>query len=182
MNVPVAVAAVQPEGEAQIIFMADNAQAPPDSLGMAFAEMLQKKYEIKLSKNKAVEINGFEGYEITFADNSGSKPVEYQVYWIKTDQLLFNVIGVSYPSQTETINGIVNSIKKLSDDEKATIKGLKIRLAEAKDGELLNDLSLRTNNSWNVETTSLMNDIDPNVQLEAGQVLKIAVREPYLVQ
>lgn len=182
MNVPVAVAAVQPEGEAQIIFMADNAQAPPDSLGMAFAEMLQKKYEIKLSKNKAVEINGFEGYEITFADNSGSKPVEYQVYWIKTDQLLFNVIGVSYPSQTETINGIVNSIKKLSDDEKAAIKGLKIRLAEAKDGEMLNDLSLRTNNSWNVETTSLMNDIDPNVQLEAGQVLKIAIREPYLVQ
>lgn len=182
MNVPVAVGAVQPDGEAQIIFMADDSEASPDSLGMAFAEMLQKKYEIKPTKNQAIEINGFKGYEIAFADNSGSKPVEYQIYWIKTDQLLFNVIGVSYPNHTESINGIVNSMRKLSADEKAGISGKRIRMATAAEGESIEDLSIRTKNAWNKETTILMNDLKTEAALKEGQVLKIAVKEPYLTQ
>lgn len=182
MNVPVAVGAVQPDSEAQIIFIADDTQAPPDSLGMAFADMLQKKYEIQPSKNEAIEINGFEAYVVSLADESGSKPVIYQIYWVQTESILFNVMGVSYPNHTESVTAIVNSLRRLSNDEKAAITGLKIRLAEAQDGESLQALSERTKNSWNLETTALMNDIDPTVTLKKGQVLKIAVEEPYLAR
>lgn len=91
-------------------------------------------------------------------------------------------MGVSYPNHTESVTAIVNSLRRLSNDEKAAITGLKIRLAEAQDGESLQALSERTKNSWNLETTALMNDIDPTVTLKKGQVLKIAVEEPYLAR
>lgn len=180
MNVPVAVGAVQPNGEAQIIFLADESEASPDSLGMAFANLLKEKYDIQPSKNESVEINGFEAYVVTMSDASGDKPVEYQIYWIQTELILFNVMGVSYPNHTESIAGIINSLRKLSDDEKAQISGLKVRVAEAKDGESIQDLTLRTKNAWNLETTVLMNDLDPSINLKAGQVIKIAVEEPYI--
>jgi len=180
MNVPIAVGAVQSDGEAQIVFIADESETTPDSLGIAFANVLKEKYEIQPTKNKSVEINGFNAYMVSFADNSGSKPVIYQIYWVQTELIMFNVMGVSYPSHTESITGIVNSLRKLSDEEKAGISGFKIRVAEAKDGESIQDLSSRTNNSWNMETTVLMNDLDPNIKLKAGQVLKVAVEEPYV--
>ncbi len=91
-------------------------------------------------KMKLQQINGFDAYVVSFADNSGSKPVIYQVYWVQTDLMMFNVMGVSYPNHSESITGIINSMRKLSADEKAGITGLKIRLAEAKDGESLKDL------------------------------------------
>ena len=180
MNVPVAVGAVQPDGEAQIIFMADDSDAPVDSLGMDLANMLQKKYDIKPTKNQTIEINGFNGYEVAFQDNSGSEPVVYQIYWIQTELIMFNVMGVSYPNHTESIAGIVNSMRKLSDAEKAKISGLKVRVAKLKYDETIEEFNIRTKNAWNIETTIIMNDIDPSKILEDGKILKIAVKEAYI--
>ncbi|MCD4729185.1 MAG: M48 family metalloprotease, partial [Bacteroidales bacterium] len=47
INVPVAVGAKQPDGEAQLIFMIDNSGGEPDSLGKALTERLQKEYKMK---------------------------------------------------------------------------------------------------------------------------------------
>jgi len=41
VNVPVAVGAVQEDGEAQLVFMVDNSDATPDSLGNALVELIQ---------------------------------------------------------------------------------------------------------------------------------------------
>jgi len=125
-------------------------------------------------------VNGFEAYEVLLSDNSGEKPVDYQFYWIKTDKVLFNMMGVSYVSQTETVSAVANSIRNLTEDQKSEIAGLKLRVATAQEGETIDILSSRTNNYWDVETTALKNGLETNVVLKEGQVLKIAVEEPYM--
>jgi predicted Zn-dependent protease len=180
VNVPIAVGAVQPEGEAQIIFLADDSIKSPDSVSMAFASLLREKYDIQPNKNKSMVINGFEAYVVSFRDDSGTKPVDYQIYWVRTENMMFNVMGVSYSNHTESVTAIVNSMRKLSDAEKSGITGLKIRVAKAQNGETIEELSSRTNNSWDVKTTALMNDIDSTTFLKEVQVLKIAVEESYI--
>lgn len=180
VNVPIAVGAVQPDGEAQIIFLADNKDKSPDSAGMTFASMLQEKYEIQPTKNQSLKINGFDAYVVSLLDDSGSKAVEYQIYWVQTEKMMFNVMGVSYSNHTESVSAIVNSMRNLSDDEKSEITGLRIRVAMAQNSETIEELSLRTNNLWDLETTALMNDVEPNAMLKEGQVLKIAVEETYI--
>jgi predicted Zn-dependent protease len=160
--------------------MAGEAKGTPDSLGMEFAKVLQEKYNIQPTKNEAININGFDAYEITFADNSGSKPVVYQIYWVQTDLILLNVMGVSYPNYAEAVNGIVQSMRKLTDAEKAGISGKRMRVATATEGESIQDLSARTKNTWNKEATLLMNDLKTDTALKNGQLLKIAVEEAYL--
>jgi len=181
-NVPIAVGAVQPDGEAQIIFLADDTDKSPDSLGIAFANLLRKKYDIQPLKDQPIDINGFKAYEVTFQDNSGSKSVDYQIYWVQTEKMVFNVMGVSYSNHTESVTAIANSMRKLSDAEKTGISGLKIRVAIAQNGETIEELSTRTTNVWDVKTTTLMNDVEPNAMLKEGQVLKIGVEERYLTQ
>lgn len=117
---------------------------------------------------------------VLLADNSGSKSVIYQIYWVQTELILLNVTGVSYPNHTESITGIVNSLRKLSADEKDSITAMKIKVAEAIDGESIQDFSFRTKNSWNIETTNLINNLDQNTSLKAGLVFKIALEEPYI--
>lgn len=180
VNVPIAVGAVQPDGEAQIIFLADDPDKSPDSLGMAFAKLLRDKYDKQPAKDQPIEINGFEAYEVSLQDNSGSKPVNYQIYWIKTGKVMFNVMGVSYTNHTESVTAIVNSMRKLTDEEKSGITGLKIRVAIAQNGETIEKLSSRTNNTWDAELTALMNGLEPNTVLKQGQVIKISVEEPYI--
>jgi len=180
VNVPIAVGAVQPDGEAQIIFLADNTDKSPDSAGMTFASMLQEKYEIQPTKNQSLKINGFDAYVVSLLDDSGSKAVEYQIYWVQTEKMMFNVMGVSYSNHTESVTAIVNSMRNLSDAEKSGITGFKIRVAMAQNSETIENLSLRTNNLWDLETTALMNDVEPNAMLKEGQVLKIAVEETYI--
>jgi len=93
---------------------------------------------------------------------------------------MFNVMGICYLKYSDTITQTVHGVRSLTDDEKTGITGLKIRVAKVTDNESLEDFSTRTNNHWDAETTILMNGLDANTTLKSGQVLKIAVEEPYL--
>jgi predicted Zn-dependent protease len=180
VNMPIAVGAVQPDGEAQIVFLADDPGPSPDSIGKAFSKVLREKYDIKPTKDQSIDINGFEAYELALTDRSGETPVDYQLYWIKTDEVLFNVMGASYTNHTESVAAIVNSFRRLADDEKSTISGTRLRIAMALEGETLEQLSDRTGNVWDMETTAVKNQISPEARLQESQPVKIAVEETYL--
>jgi len=180
VNVPVAVGAVQEDGEAQLVFMVDNSTATPDSLGKALVELLEKEHNVKPDQNKSFTINGFPAYMVTLIDNSGKQPVECQIYWLKTDDILFNIAGMSYLKYSDTMLNAVNSIRPLTDEEKQNINGLKLHSAMALENETLEAFSKRTNNSWDTKTIEVKNGLETNSILKEGQVLKIAVEEAYI--
>ncbi len=178
INIPVAVGAQQEEGEAQIVFQLDNSGKDPDTLGLAFVELI-KENGLTPKENKSMKINGNPAYFVSMQDDSGEKPVEVQVYWLKMNDLLFHIVGVSYLEHSDAIGTTVQSVRKLTKEEKAGISSLKIQFATANEGESLEDFSKRTNNEWDVEATIIMNNLDTDAKLTSGQVLKIAVEEPY---
>jgi len=88
-------------------------------------------------------------------------------------------MGMGYLEYSDAINSTVQSIRKLSKEEKAGISSLIIHFANANDGESMEEFSKRTNNEWDIETTIIMNNLDANTKLTSGQMLKIAVEEAY---
>jgi len=180
INVPIAVGAQQPDGEAQLVFMVDTASSEPDSLGIKFTKYLKKKYNMKPDKSEPLDINGFPAYVVSITDVSGEQPVEMQVYWLKTQNILFNVVGMSLLKHSGSITNTINSFRKLTDDERQNIKELKVRIATSAQNESIEDFSNRTNNKWALETTSLKNGLNTNDLLQEEQILKIVVQEPYL--
>ena len=179
VNIPVAVGASQPDGEAQIVFRLDNPDSDPDSLGLDFVKHIKENYDLNPKESKSLMINGNPAYLVVLQDDSGSEPVEVQIYWLKMGDLMFNVMGISYLKFSDKINQTVQSVRYLSNEEKTNITGLKIRYAQAIENETLDDFSKRTNNNWDIQTTRLMNGLEDDIKLEEGQFLKIVVEEPF---
>jgi len=179
MNVPVAVAAVEPDGKAQVFMMPENSGAKPDSIGKAIANKLIKEHNIKPRRNGLISINGFDAYELVFVDVSGKQPVEIQIYWISIGDYRFNMMGMCMLSFSELVTQAIHSLRPLTDEEKQNLSTTKLRMTTVMAGEDLETISRRTNNVWDTRTTLLKNGLKENPTLKEGQVLKIAVEEPY---
>jgi len=178
-NVPVAVVAAQPDGNAQMFIGVENSNLKPDSLGGLFAQMLEEKYNIKPDQNKPIDVNGFKGYVVSFTDLSGKAPLDIQLYWITTDHVLLTIAGMGYASYSLTLANAAKSLRPLTANEKSNITAVRIRFVETQENETIQSFSERTGNVWDVETTALMNDIDHSSSFQAGAVIKIAKKEPY---
>ena len=63
--------------------------------------------------------------------------------------------------------------------ERDSIRVNRLRLVGARAGESLEKLSRRSRNEWDPARTAVMNGLAPAARLEAGQLIKVAVSEPY---
>ncbi len=178
-NVPVAVAAVEPGGNAQLFMGAGDPTGDPDSLGNLFARELEGKYDIKPARNLAIDVNGYPGHLVSFRDLSGNAPVDVLLYWIRTDSVMLNIMGMGYDPYEKMLSDAATSVRPLTPEERGGIRVMRMRTVEADGNESLQALSDRTGNTWDPETTAIMNDLDADALPARGELVKIAVEEPY---
>jgi predicted Zn-dependent protease len=74
---------------------------------------------------------------------------------------------------------VPRSFRPLRRDEREKIREMRMRIAVAREGESLSDLSKRTANRWDIQYTAVVNDLFTDDTLEAGQLVKIAIAEDY---
>ena len=55
----------------------------------------------------------------------------------------------------------------------------RLRVVAAREGESLAQLSKRTNNVWPIEATAVVNGLAAGQKLKKGQLVKIAVSQPF---
>ena len=55
----------------------------------------------------------------------------------------------------------------------------RLKISRAKLDETLSDLSKRTGNTWTLQKTAVFNGLSPNASLDEGQMVKVALQEPY---
>ena len=70
-------------------------------------------------------------------------------------------------------------MRSLAEGDWESIAGLRVRVVEAREGESLAQLGERTGNRWSPEYTALINDLEVDAKMEAGELVKIARREQY---
>jgi predicted Zn-dependent protease len=112
-------------------------------------------------------------------DNSSGKSIDMFLYWIKMDDVLYNIQGLGYSKYSDTIQSCVLTFRKRTKEEKDGITSLKLDFAQVKAGETLKTFSKRTNNKWSEKITAIMNGLGKGEELKDGQYLKIAVEVPY---
>ncbi len=178
-NIPVAVGAMQPDGGAQVLLQLADTVADPDSLGIDFVNKFKKKYKQSPKENKHIDINGNPGYMVMLNDNSSGKSVDMFLYWIRMNDIIYNISGLGYTQYSDTIQSCVQSFRHLTEDEKKGITSLNLNFAQANEGETIDAFSKRTNNKWSEEITAIMNGLEKGEKLKEGQYLKIAVEVSY---
>ena len=71
------------------------------------------------------------------------------------------------------------SFRPLSRELLAGIEENRLRIVEARPGESLPELSARTGNAWPLQHTAVMNDLFATDSLAGGQLVKVAIAQPY---
>ncbi len=115
--------------------------------------------------------------------NSQQGELAISLCWIAYGGHVYQVAGLTgLPRSAEFLpafDGIAGSFRPLTPADRARIKEQRLRLRSARGGETLAALVAASAASWNAEMAAVANGLDLNDTLAAGQLVKVAVREPY---
>jgi predicted Zn-dependent protease len=109
--------------------------------------------------------------------------VEAQLTWLERQGSIYRFTAVApaaaFQRYTGSFLNVPRSLRDLEDHERGKIRENRLRIAVAREGENLAQLSERTANRWDIQQTAVMNDLFADGVLDPGQLVKIAVSEDY---
>ena len=90
----------------------------------------------------------------------------------------YQLIGLAPEKHRETLRNAALSLRPLTEAERGSVTGTRMRIATARQGERLEQLSARTGNAWSPAYTALVNGLDAEAICQQRQLVKIARTEP----
>lgn len=183
VNAQLTVGAVSPKRDAQIFMSAPVPGDDPQAAAFAFLDENARQFSITLVEEKALTIGGFPAYRVAGRASTGSSMIGGQVTWIAYRGLIYRItaiapagIGRGYLGRARNS---VRSFRPLTEEERGSFREDRLRTATARAGETLSALGERIDNQWSLARTAVMNSLARSVELEAGQLVKVAISEPY---
>jgi predicted Zn-dependent protease len=144
------------------------------------ARALEKASKTNLvSQTHPAKINGLPAARTKIGDSK----VTVDITWIAHGGLIYQVAGFAPTRQFGTVQpifkNVTESFRPLTPEERAAIRENRIRLVKAREGETVRALAARSNTVWKPEQVAVANNLTDYDKLREGQVIKIAVAEPY---
>jgi predicted Zn-dependent protease len=175
-NTPAQVAAAPKDGDMAVVLQ-DVAEGNDPLDGARALERASKSNVV--DKTKKTTINGLSAAETRIADSK----VTIDVTWIAYGGMIYQIAGLAPTRQFNTVQpifrNVTGSFRPLSPDERAGIRENRIRLVKAREGENIRALAARSETVWKPEQVAVANNLTDYEPLHEGQVIKIAVAEPY---
>ncbi len=177
-NTPEKIVAAAPDAEAAVLLSAvAEGNDPLDG-----ARAIEEKAKLSgiVARTQKITINGLPAAH-TQIEADGR--VKLDLTWIAHGGLIYQLVGLApskrFDSMQAVFHSAAHSFRPLSASERANIKEKRIRLVKAQAGETIEALGSRSQSAWSKEEISVANNLAVGDQLKAGQLLKVAIAEPY---
>jgi predicted Zn-dependent protease len=174
-----AVVAIAPEQDGVLTIGKGGENVDPQEAAGVFEKALYDQYRVKPNRAESVKIGSFPAYLLLYTDASGKEPMHLAFLWVSYRKVLYRFIGLAPERHREMLRAAAWSLRPMTAKEKSTIKERRLRVVSAREGDSLARLSQRTGNVWPVEATAVINVIDKDNPLNEGQLIKIAVSQPF---
>jgi len=178
-NLHSAVVGVAPGRGAVMMLELQGEGDDPRAAAMGFSE----RESLRLVGGQSLRLNGFEAYRATGSIPTPGGPSDAEITWIAYDGMIYRLSAFATGSSSRRYAGVFRSFargfKKLDDAALEEISDLRLRVVEARAGETLAEFGERTHNTWSVAETAVANALRSDQRLRSGQLVKVAVREPY---
>jgi predicted Zn-dependent protease len=180
MNTRSAVGAVSPGRDAQLVLQLDGKGADPRERASEFFTELRQQARVDVARLDSLEINGLRAVR---GQAVVDRSVTLDLTWIAYRDdvyLLAGVVPRGYNDGHRTLFGKTGqSFRPITSAERERITARRLRLREAEAGESLEAFGRRVGNVWSPEETAVANGLAHGATLSAGQLLKVAITEPY---
>ena len=176
-NTPQKIVSAAPNGDAAVVVGAVAEGTDP----LEGAREVEKKTKTDVvAKTEKLTIGNLPAAHTQIKDDGN---VTLDITWIAHGGLIYQVVGMAPTKQFDTLqplfHSVAHSFRPLSASERAGIKENRIRLVKAQAGESIEALAARTNSAWKKEQIAVVNNLAAGDQLKEGQVIKVAIAEPY---
>jgi predicted Zn-dependent protease len=178
-NQPTNVGAYHPDRKAAVFVAIEEQGQTPLEAGYKFINSMDDKYRSKMTNNEPYELNGNEGYLISFTEKDGPVQMYAYVLWIPVEGKLFKMIGITPLENKAQLEETAASLRVLNKGEKDSFTIDLLRVVEAKDGETISSLSSRVGNVLNSQLTATINNLDEEEKLKQGELIKVVLAYPY---
>jgi predicted Zn-dependent protease len=171
------VAAQAPRGKAVVVVEVTEKAANPIEASRIFQEQTKATFDGEVER---LTINGLRAAHGVVQGRQSAADLT----WIAHRGRVFQIAGLAgsrdFKSYRQRFLATAQSFRPLTTGERATIKDTRLRVVSAREGETLASLVQRTGSSWSVEQAAVSNGLDANAALGKGQLVKLAIPEPYV--
>jgi predicted Zn-dependent protease len=173
------VGAAAPEKDAVVLFQAQERGQDPKAAAARFSEANQAE----LMDPQSLRIGGFRAFRARALVQSRDGPVGLDLTWVAHPAAIFRFTGMSpaprFSQRAAALERVARSFRRLSDAELAGIRDVRLQIARVRHGEGLTDVSRRTQNTWSIDETAVVNGLQLGKQIAPDRSLKVAVEVPY---
>ena len=99
--------------------------------------------------------------------------------FVSVNGTTFTVMAMGLERYRASLQQTVSSFRQLTQQERNSIGGLRVRVADLRSGETLSSFGHRVDNSWSPELTGIINGVDAGKPPKTGMRLKLARQERY---
>ncbi len=151
---------------------------------VAVVKQLEKKQGAKLLENASrTQINGLPAVQLTGKVKTSKGVMGVLFTWIAHKGLVYQIAGLSpsdsFDAYRKVLMETAASFRPLSAEDWPKIKEARLRVVKARDGETLEELGKRVNSAWSPAETAVANGLSQNSRLSEGQLIKVAILQPY---
>jgi predicted Zn-dependent protease len=177
-NTPEYVIAIHTNKEALLMLGLAAPAADPETPGQEFVKQMRTRAKIEPASARKTTLGSFPAFLATYVDRSGRTPVYLHFLWVTMAENTYQLIGLAPEQLRETLRDAAHTLRPITESERRTVTGKRLRIVAAHRGERLENLGARSGNAWSPVYTTLANGLDAEATLSEGQLVKIARVEP----
>ncbi len=173
------VAGAEEKQNAALYCSYEKSDTTADVAGKAFLDKLDPDTKKVVIGSENIEINGVPGYIVSFSQKAKGKEVYGFRVWMNMDKTMYQFYGIGYIEFREKLEQIVYTVKPLSPTDKEIITISHLSIVKAKDGETIQAISKRTNNTLEDNVSAVLNDHNEKDPFKVGEEVKVVIAKPY---
>jgi predicted Zn-dependent protease len=181
LNTRRAVGAVAPTRNAQVALEFQGRGDNPEQAANEFIAEHQSE-GLRVERLQRVAIAGLPAVRAVGRASSPVAPVSVHLTWIAREGSIYRLTGAALGGDERLagiFNNVARSFRPITPAERRSIRETRLRVVEAAAGESLSALSRRTRNEWDIQQTAVMNGVFADASFAAGDLVKVAVSQPY---
>ncbi len=178
-NTRTAVVALAPSKDGALVL---EVEGPPDAPVRA-ALRFGRAHDLALEDREERTIHGYRAYTAHTKVPTRTGHNAAVLTWIELDRVLVRLTGLTpgtrFKRHRDSFATATASVRPVSRARLAAITERRLRVVPGRAGETLPQLGKRTGNRWSPQETAVANGLPPDVRLERGQLVKVAIQVPF---
>jgi predicted Zn-dependent protease len=180
VNTPRFVGATEKEGGAYLALGANSGEFTPEGYAAALITRMRDQARLEPNVNSAFDIGGWPAHVVRYDETADDQVVSLYYVFVAAPGGSYTFMAMGFEEFRETLRKSVMSIRPLSDAERNSIRGLRLRVTAIRPGESLEQWAKRNSSEWGPKFISSMNGLDSEQHIGSGEPLKYVREEKYV--